>query len=273
MDDGSRLADKIKVVTSQAGRPIVRLGVIGDAHAEDSRLCQALTMLAGESVDAIVCTGDLVDGTGSPDAVVRDLRRAGVHTVLGNHDRWLLEDKARHVPDAHLATDLETGTVDYLKSLPRECDVETSRGPLLLCHGVGRNDLRKVWPGSARMPPERSRRLDKIIAQGRYRFVLNGHMHFRVLVHFPDLTLINAGTLQGVHKPGFSVLDFDRNEVTPFTFATEDAREPGDRADGGEVIDEPMHRMPPHSMQPIPGRRVWRNTQEFDGNWEPTRLF
>lgn len=236
--------------------PIRRLGVIGDAHAEDERLSVALAMLAGEGVDAVVCTGDIVDGHGCPDTVVSQLAEAGVHTVRGNHDRWLLEDKARHVPNAHLADDLDAATVSYLQQLPTELDLQTVNGPLLLCHGVGRDDLRKVWPGSERMPPERSRRLDKLITQQHYSYVLNGHMHFRVLVNFERLTLINAGTLRGDHSPGFSVLDFARGVVEPFTLA-----------------DTGVQRLPEKSLAPTTERRVWRNTQQFDGNWEPTRLF
>lgn len=235
---------------------INRLGVIGDAHAEDERLARALAVLADESLDAVVCTGDIVDGTGCPDGVVRQLRQAQVLTVQGNHDRWLLGNKARHVPDAHEADSLDEVTLHYLTSLPTTRELQTAKGPLLLCHGVGDDDLRKVWPGSERMPPERSRRLDRMIHQGQYRFVINGHMHFRVLVHFQQMTLMNAGTLRGEHNPGFSVIDFVDESITPFT-----------------LVEQGVERRPTVPLGAQPDRRVWRNTQEFDSNWQPTRLF
>ena len=232
------------------------MGVIGDAHAEDERLATALSVLCDEDVDLIVCTGDVVDGTGSPDRTVQLLRDADVVTVRGNHDRWLLENKARHVPDAHRAESLRRETLDFLEGLPRELTLNTVAGSLLLCHGIGKFDLRKVWPGSERMPPERSKELDALIAAGKVRFLLNGHMHFRVLVHFETLTLFNAGTLRGNNAPGFTVLDFETLLAQPFTLR-----------DGG------VERVNPIPIHATPDRRVWRDTGEFDGNWQPTRVF
>ena len=239
--------------------PVRRLGVIGDVHAEDARLEASLEALESAGVDLIVCTGDVVDGTGSPDRSVKLLRAANVLTVRGNHDRWLLEDRARHVPDAHLAASLAGHTQDYLHALPRELHVKTAGGPLLLCHGVGSADLRKVWPGSARMPPERSRELDALLIEGDYKYLLNGHMHFRVVVHFVGMTMINAGTLRGGHSPGFMVLDFDEHHAEPYTFDTEDS---------GRIT-----AAPPITILPRADHTVWRDTQEFNGAWEPTRLF
>ncbi len=242
--------------TTEAVPPVRRLGVIGDAHAEDERLEAALEVLAAEQVDLLVCTGDLVDGTGCPDRTVELLRDAGVVTVRGNHDRWLLEDKARQVPDAHRAEALQAKTLDYLRELPSERLIPTVAGPLLLCHGVGKSDLRKVWPGSERMPPERSKELDALIAGGQTRFMLNGHMHFRVLVHFQSLTMFNAGTLRGNHAPGFTILDFETGAAHPFTLS--------------EGVPERVDLVP---LNPTPDRRIWKDTLEFDGNWQPTRVF
>ena len=233
-----------------------RLGVIGDVHAEDERLETTLELLDAEDVDAIVCTGDVVDGTGSPDRAAGLLQRAGAMSVRGNHDRWLLEDRARHVTDAHRADELENSTLSFLRALPRERRIETIDGPLLLCHGVGSADLRKVWPGSTRMPPERSRELDALLSEGEYRYLLNGHMHFRVVVHFSTLTMVNAGTLRGDHSPGFMVLDFDKRHSEPFTFG-----------------EHGIERIKPVSLVPGTDHRIWRDTQEFNGAWEPTRLF
>lgn len=239
--------------------PVRRLGVIGDVHAEDTRLQASLEALTSAGVDLIVCTGDVVDGTGSPDRSVELLEAANVLTVRGNHDRWLLEDRARHVPDAHLAQTLTGQTRDYLRALPKELRVETVAGSLLLCHGVGSADLRKVWPGSARMPPERSRELDALLLEGDYRYLLNGHMHFRVVVHFVGMTMINAGTLRGANSPGFMVLDFDEQHAEPYTFEGEDA--------GGINVAAPI------TILPRADHTVWRDTQAFNGAWDPTRLF
>ena len=129
-------------------------------------------------------------------------------------------------------------------------------GPGLLCHGVESSDLSKVWPGSPRLDPERNSRLDEIIASERYRVMLNGHMHFRCLIHFTGLSLLNAGTLKPRHRPGFSIVDFNNGDIHAFEF---------------EASDCP-HVMT-RNLTPSAEDRVWQDTQAFDGNWEPTTLY
>ncbi len=231
------------------------LGVIGDVHAEHSRLTSALELFAALGVDQIVCTGDLADGPGSVDDCCALLAEVGAVTVAGNHDRWLLQDRVRHIEHAHRRDELSEASITYLESLPRTQTLETVAGNLLLCHGVAGNDLRKVWPGTERMPIERSHELDGILADRQHRFVVNGHLHYRVVVDFEGLTLINAGTLCGRHRPGVSVIDFADGSVTAFE------------------LDEGASRVAERDLQPDAARRIWQDTQEFDGNWTPVTLY
>ena len=234
-----------------------RLGVIGDVHAEHRRLDAALNFLIGVGVDAICCTGDVVDGPGCVDTCCALLAAAHVATVAGNHDRWLLANRMRGVPHAHDRARLGAASLDYLEALPAMRRIGTPLGDMLLCHGVGENDLRKVWPGSPRMPIERSVELDALIAHGDTRFVINGHLHYRVIVNFEQLTLLNAGTLKGEHRPGVSIVDFDEGFVAAFEFG----------ADGS------LHRVVERVMRADTDRRVWRDTQEFDSAWTPASLY
>ncbi|XOV89204.1 MAG: metallophosphoesterase family protein [Pseudomonadota bacterium] len=236
--------------------PIRRLGIIGDVHAEHHRLAAALRVLRHRGVDAIVCTGDIVDGVGCPNQSVALLEKSGVQVVRGNHDRWILESKARHIPNAHQLADLSPATRDYLESLPVQLEIQTPGGPLLLCHGIANNDLKKVWPGTARMATEKCTTLDAIIETGDFSLMINGHMHFRTMMHFETLTLINAGTLKGTNWPGFSLIDFDVQRISAFEFLPSGV--------------EHTRSLP---LGPPENRVVWRNTQCFTGNWEPVRLF
>ncbi len=234
-----------------------RLGLIGDVHAEHRRLDAALNFLLGERTDAICCTGDLADGSGSIDTCCELLSAADVLCVAGNHDRWLLANRMRNVPDAHQLSRISPTSREYLANLPSVRCIDTPLGTALLCHGVGGNDLRKVWPGSVRMPIERSPELDELIAGGTTRLVVNGHMHYRAIINFDRLTLLNAGTLKGAHRPGVSIVDFEFGSVTAFEFD----------ADLG------LHRVAERLMNEADGRRVWRDTQEFDSAWTPVTLY
>lgn len=236
---------------------IRQLGVIGDLHSEDIRLGRALEFLEHEGASDIICTGDIADGRGCVDTSIRLLRDHGVKTVRGNHDRWLLERKARHVPNAHHRETLSEQSIAFLENLPTQIQLNTMAGSLLLCHGVGDNDLRKVWPGTERMPLERSHELDKIIEEGEHRFLINGHVHFKTMIHFENLTLLNAGTIKGDMWPGFMLIDFELRLIRAFTFGPDDS-----------VISTKTT-----SLDPEANHQIWSNTQSFSGNWDPLLLF
>ena len=222
-------------------------------HAEHKRLGRILPWLKRQSVDAVACTGDVADGPGCLSSAAAALRDEEVLTVSGNHDRWLLQDRVRHVSNAHRLEQTCSTTIDYLSALPGTIEFETVAGKVLLCHGIGANDLGKAWPGTERSKPIHCEELDRIISSGRYRFVINGHMHFRVIVNFQVLTLINAGTITGPH-PGVLILDFGEGTVDSYNVCG----------------PAPVHV----KTLPLAGadRTYWPNTQAFDGTWQPVLM-
>ena len=243
-------------MSSERSNAVRRVGLIGDVHAEHRRLESALAFLHAANVDAIWCTGDLADGGGDLDACCELLAGTNATAVAGNHDRWLLSNRMRGVPQAHALDAVRAASRDYLETLVPTRTLDTVAGSVLLCHGVAANDMRKVWPGSARMPIERSCELDALISENRVRYVVNGHLHYRIIVNFGGLTLLNAGTLRGDHRPGVTIVDFGGGEVSAFEF--------GERG---------LQRVAERAIGPAEGRRVWRDTQEFDGDWTPVTLY
>lgn len=236
-----------------------RIGVIGDVHAHHRNLEVALEYLSSQQVDVLVCTGDIMDGQGDVDACIGLLRGADVITVRGNHDRWVMQDKARHVPHAHHRKDLADDVLEYLQALPIQQQLNTVAGQLLLCHGVAQHDLGKIWPGTERMAAERSSELDALIAKGDFELMINGHMHYRTLIHFEALTLLNAGTVRGDHRPGFSLLDLGEQRVH-----------------GYEVFADAEHKVQ-HvktlSLDACARTRVFKDTSHFDDSWDPVTLY
>ena len=111
-------------------------------------------------------------------------------------------------------------------------------------------------PGRRPEEIRRSRHLDALLAEDEYRFVINGHMHFRVLMHFRNLTLLNAGTLMG-ERPGLTIVDFEAGTITAFSVV-----------DGGRP-----ERLMEIALAPADTHRVWHDTGEFDGTWEPVLLY
>lgn len=233
-----------------------RVGLIGDVHAECSRLEAALDHFDARGVDTVLCTGDVVDGKGCVERACRLLEERDVLCVAGNHERWILGNRVRHIPDAHALDGLDERSRTFLEGLPRTLDISTRAGPLLLCHGIGENDQRKIFPGTERVPVERSQELDAIIARGRHRILVNGHLHYRMIVDFESLTLINAGTLKRDNRSGFMELDLEADVVRFNGFD-----------DALNVFEQAVYPFAGHS------RRVFRDTRCFDGDWTPFPLF
>jgi predicted phosphodiesterase len=197
----------------------MRLGLIGDVHAEDERLRVALSALAAERVDRILCSGDIVDGPGDVDRTCALLKAHQVVTVRGAHDRWIRDDEMRAVPNAHRMTELAPESIELLKSLPSTLRLDVPLGKLLLCHGIGANDMRRLGPDDSGSAISANDDLLKVLFDPTVAIMVCGHTHVPMVRRFergsgkPALMIVNAGTLARGDKPGFAVLDTEARRV------------------------------------------------------------
>jgi predicted phosphodiesterase len=203
---------------------INRFALIGDVHGEDGALAATLDFLRGVGpLEAILCTGDLPGkmGVGDTNRCAELLRAAGARTIRGNHDAWAVEnEEARTLLGLGDEWPLTPETVAFLDDLPRVRTWETPLGPLLLCHGVGEDFMAGVYPGGD--DEEIRRALKEKRIYGKYRLMVAGHTHKRMVRPLGTLTAVNPGTLLWDGPPGFAVADVTDNDVqfydlTPFT--------------------------------------------------------
>ncbi len=201
----------------------MRFGLIGDIHAEDERLAAALALFERERAREVLFVGDVADGLGDLNrccALLSDARAIGVR---GNHDRWLLEDSMRSLPHAQTRDDLTPSALVFLESLPAVRDIETPIGLLLLCHGVGESDMRRLTVEDEGYALETQDELASLLEANRHAIVVGGHTHERMVRRFraPDLrrvgdaslVFINAGTLARDHTPCCALLDCEHSTV------------------------------------------------------------
>jgi predicted phosphodiesterase len=198
-----------------------RIGVVGDIHAEDALLEQALVTLEARGVELIVATGDVTDGRGSVERCCELLEAHAVVAVAGNHDRWFLGGIVHGLPWATPHDSLSRSARRTLERLPRTVELGTVAGPALLCHGLGTNDLAKVNPDDEGYAVDSNDDLQLLIRRP-HRWIINGHSHRRMIRRFQRITIINAGTLRRDHDPCFLELDFAAGIAQVFTF--EDGR-------------------------------------------------
>lgn len=201
----------------------MRLGLVGDVHAEDERLAATLIALQQAKVDLVLCTGDVVDGYGDVDRACALLVEQRVLTVRGNHDRWIREDVRRDLPNAHRMTGLAPESIAFLKELPvtRAVDV-TGAGVVHLCHGVGADDMKELTAEDQGHALASSPELMKLLFDPRVRFMVGGHTHVPMVrelkraERLPPLVVVNPGTLFREDEPGYFVLDTEERRVETY---------------------------------------------------------
>lgn len=183
----------------------VRIGIIGDVHAEDIALAEALDRFRAEKVDSILCVGDVADGAGDLERCVALLEDNGVLTVRGNHDRWLVTNRVRDLPNVHFLDRLSNRAVDFFQSLPPTRTIDTPAGKLLLCHGVGADDMQRLGPDDEGYALTSNLELQTLLTQD-FAIAVGGHTHQRMDRTFGSLRFINAGTLLHSHDPCFGMV-------------------------------------------------------------------
>jgi predicted phosphodiesterase len=199
-----------------------RVGVLGDIHCEEGRLETALRFFETGRLDLICSVGDIIDGPGDPNRTIDLLIERDVACVRGNHERWLLNDEMRNLPDANAWFDFDTSSREFVKKLPLCRKLETVAGSALLCHGLSEYDMGGVWPGTDTVTPHSNYALWKLVNSHEYDFIINGHTHRRLARKFDGLTLINAGTLFREHNPCCLIIDFEARVAEYFDLPGED---------------------------------------------------
>ena len=196
-----------------------RVGLIGDLHAEHETLELVLTQLRKLGAETLLQVGDIADGPGDLSRTVALLLQHQVLAVRGNHDRWLLSNQMRDLPYTTQLGDVPADVVAYLSALPVTREFRSPRGHVLLCHGLGSNDMAGVKPDHEGYDISSNTDLQRLISERRYRFVLNGHTHRAMLRTFGPLSIVNAGTLLRDYERCFTYVDFERGELVRFRHA------------------------------------------------------
>lgn len=190
-------------------------GVISDVHANLEALRRALAFLDWESLDRVVCLGDIVGYNSDPDACVDLLRARGIQSIAGNHDQMAvgLRPLGRCSDKVAFATRrtvqaLGADARAFLRTLPL---TRAYPDGLVLVHGSFddcgtylSSDTRLLQSAAAMRALHPSARI-----------CLYGH------THLPRLSLVGAATVQ--HRPHAPPLE------TPFD-------EAGGHGDGDSML-------------------------------------
>lgn len=159
-----------------------------------------------------------MDGGNDVNRCCQILQAEKIISVLGNHERWLLNNQMRQLKNATSLDNLTKKSQSFLKYLPTTFEFSTSQGLGLLCHGLDKNDMAMVKPDDYGYAIEVNYDLQKLIKEQKYKYMINGHSHCPMVRSFQDLTIINAGTLKKEHHPGFVTINFHASYVSFYKF-------------------------------------------------------
>lgn len=190
-----------------------RAGIIGDLHGEHEQLERLLEEFEQAGADGVLCVGDIVDGDGDVNRCCELLEERGVHAVAGNHDRWLLSNELRDLPDATPVDALTARSRAFLEKLPVKRYFETPRGRLMLCHGVGDDDMAQVKADHLEFELRLNKPLARVLRDARCDFMVAGHTHQTMVRRIQHLTVINAGTAYRRYEQSAALVDFELGRV------------------------------------------------------------
>lgn len=176
----------------------MRIAVISDIHGNRLALEAVEADIAMVGVDATINLGDLFAGPLDPLATADTLIERGYPTVIGNHDRWLINTAIeKQAPvDRFTAERLKPVHLEYLKSLPATRDIE---GEVFMCHGTAASDeepwLENWWNGRDMTLPDEASVTAK--AEGLdFSVLLCGHTHVSRVVRLRDgRMIVNPGAV------------------------------------------------------------------------------
>lgn len=186
----------------------MRLGLIGDIHADIRALEATLRHLQALAVNEILCTGDLVGYGSQPDAVVAMVRELAIPCIRGNHDRWALERCQVIGLRGWKPAEFKSDTWDYLRSLPPAYARTIAGRSLAIHHGSPASDTEYVTPYQP-MPESIERFWNEAAAE----VLILGHSHLPMIERTARGTILNPGSVLGV--PGvhtsysFAVLELE----------------------------------------------------------------
>lgn len=203
-----------------------RIGLIGDVHGQLAELQVALDFLKKQpNLDLLLCTGDLPERdepllTEVSVSCCKLLRDNGVKTIRGNHDRWKVDSLKDESERPLVPGWTEDEGFEFLAALPPMIELSTPLGPAMLCHGLGKNDMVGLYRTGhgGWLHAEGLHKLEVFRGVYPHKLVLCGHTHLRMVEVFEDITVINAGALDGIKgdPPTVTLVDFEAQEAQFF---------------------------------------------------------
>lgn len=175
----------------------MRIGLIADIHGNLIALETVLAELALESLDQLVCLGDVAALGPQPGETLARLRALGCPVVMGNTDAWLLAppsamdgDRFDRAITQWTIAQLTDDDRAHIASFPPTIELALGDGRTLLCfHGSPRSYDDVIV---ATTPDDELR---EMLGDTPATILAGGHTHLQMLRRYSDAHLVNVGSV------------------------------------------------------------------------------
>lgn len=174
----------------------MRIGLIADIHGNLFALETVLAELAHESLDDLVCLGDVAALGPEPGAVLARLRELRCPVVMGNTDAWLLApssapngDQIDRTMTPWAVAQLSDADRAFVAGFPAVIERPLGAGRTLLCfHGSPRSYDEVIVSTT----PEDA--LHDMLGDTHAAILAGGHTHLQMVRRYGDAHLVNPGS-------------------------------------------------------------------------------
>ena len=176
----------------------MRIAFLADIHGNLVALDTVLREIAKESVDQIVCLGDIAALGPQPHEVVERLRALQCPVILGNTDAWLLAAPGAKTSDSQVlrtitswcAEQLTPEDKEYVRSFSPILELPLDEGRTVICyHGSPRSYddvIAAITPDAV---------VKEILAGFAAPVMIGGHTHIQMIRRYEDGHLVNVGSV------------------------------------------------------------------------------
>jgi len=177
----------------------MRIALLSDIHGNHIALTAVLEDVNQQSVDRIVCLGDVATLGPAPVHTLKILKELKCPCILGNHDAFLLDEALIHTyteaPEVVAAVDwcrdqLSSHDLNFLREFIPQLEIDTgTTSALLLYHGSPSSNMEEIL---ATTPGEE---LDSHIQGSHIAVMAGGHTHIQMLRQHQGVLMINPGSV------------------------------------------------------------------------------
>ncbi len=191
----------------QQGIQSMRIGFISDIHGNLTALEAVLADIDKQSVDSLICLGDVATLGPQPKQVVSRLRSLNCQCIQGNHESALL-DLAK-IEEYQIASSLapalrwcgeqlDPEDMNFLRSFKPLLEIPMGSEHLMLCyHGSPQSNTDQILVTTP------TNDLDKLFTNSEADILIGGHTHIQMLRRHDQKLIINPGSVGSAFRLPF----------------------------------------------------------------------